>query len=303
MIHPLTAITFAAFFGAGFYVFQTKEEVAQLDRDLRDIRRQTEAEMSRTQILNAEWARLNDQERLRHMATSHLRHMQPMEPAQFQRLEDAQRRMPQAVAFTPVSTGFGPRTELASAPGEALVFTAADFRPAPAAPAAAPVVVAEAPRPVPARPAPEAPRADAPAAPVLAAAPAPAPAPVPAAAPAPAPAPMVIAATPEAPRAAPRVADPIRPVRAEMPVAEAPRAAPRRARTEIARTDVASLPSVTSASQPPRPAQPPVIHTPASPNSAIPQPAFRTAMAAPVQASGSLIGGGMALPPPVPFGR
>lgn len=289
MIHPLTAITFAAFFGAGFYVFQTKEEVAQLDRDLRDIRRQTEAEMSRTQILNAEWARLNDQERLRRMATSHLRHMQPMEPAQFQRLEDAQRRMPQAIAFTPIATGFAPRTELASAPGEALVFTGADFRPSttPAiVPAAAPVVVAEAPHPEAARPAPEAPRADAQAAPVLVAAAAPAPAP------------LVIAAVPEATRAAPRVADPIRPVRAEIPVAEAPRPAPRRVRTEMA-----SLPSVTSTGQPPRPAQPPVIHTPASPNSAIPQPAFRTAMAAPVQVSGSLIGGGMALPPPVPFGR
>ncbi|MFL1464170.1 hypothetical protein ACI6QG_18305, partial [Roseococcus sp. DSY-14] len=145
MIHPLTAVTFAAFFGAGFYVYQTKEEVAGLDRDLRDIRRQTEAELSRTQILGAEWARLNDQERLRALAAAHLRHMQPMEPAQFQRLDDAQRRLPVAAAFAPQGTGFGPRTDVAAAPGEALVVTLADIRPV-----SPPVQLARAPEPAPA---------------------------------------------------------------------------------------------------------------------------------------------------------
>ncbi|MDB5378585.1 MAG: hypothetical protein JWR00_3031, partial [Rubritepida sp.] len=125
MIHPLTLVTFAAFLGSGLYVFQTKEEVAKLDRELRGVTREIEGERSRTQTLSAEWARLNDQDRLRSMVTNHLREMQPMEPSQFQRLDDAQRRMPQAVAFVPESsTGFRRRADAPSAPGEVLVFSA-----------------------------------------------------------------------------------------------------------------------------------------------------------------------------------
>ncbi|MBX9750284.1 MAG: hypothetical protein K5Q68_11915, partial [Roseococcus sp.] len=142
MIHPLTLITFAAFLGSGLYVFQTKETMRKLDQELREIRRETEAERGRTQTLSAEWARLNDQDRLRQMAAAHLRHMQPMEPSQFQRHEDAQRRMPQVVAFAPVPSGFQRRSDAPSAPGEVLVFTAASLRPAPE-----PVIVAAA-RPV-----------------------------------------------------------------------------------------------------------------------------------------------------------
>lgn len=149
MIHPVTLLTFVAFFGAGFYVFQTKEEVAKLDRDLRETRRQTEGERARTQVLAAEWARLNDQDRLRQLANTHLRDLQPMEAAQFQRLEDAQRRMPVALAFTPVPTGFQRRADAPTAPGEALIFTMATLRaqdapPPPAQPLAPPMVVAQA---------------------------------------------------------------------------------------------------------------------------------------------------------------
>ena len=128
MIHPLTIITFAAFLGSGLYVFQTKEAVRKLDQELRAIRTETEAERARAQTLSAEWARLNDQDRLRQLAAAHLRHMQPMEPAQFQRLEDAQRRMPQAVAFAPLPSGFQRRAEAPSAPGDVLVFTMTSMR-------------------------------------------------------------------------------------------------------------------------------------------------------------------------------
>ncbi|WP_431305068.1 cell division protein FtsL [Sediminicoccus sp. BL-A-41-H5] len=165
MIHPLTLVTFAAFLGSGLYVFQTKEQVRKLDQELRTIRMETESQRAQTQTLSAEWARLNDQDRLRQMAAAHLRHMQPMEPVQFQRIEDAQRRMPQAVAFAPVPSGFQRRADAPSAPGEVLVFTVASQRreaepaiaratpPAPAPVAAAPVVAAP-PAPVVASPAP-----------------------------------------------------------------------------------------------------------------------------------------------------
>jgi hypothetical protein len=271
MIHPLTLITFAAFLGSGLYVFQTKETMRKLDQELREVRRETEAERSRIQTLSAEWARLNDQDRLRQMAAAHLRHMQPMEPSQFQRIEDAQRRMPQAVAFAPVPSGFQRRSDAPSEPGEVLVFNLANLRPAPE-----PVVVAAA-RPAAPAPAPVPPS-------VLGPAPVASPAPAPVASPAPAPAPAPVLAV-----AAPRPAEP-------------PRPAPR------PRPEVAALPPIAAPSAPAPRAQPPAQFAQGgnlpSPVSAPPS-AMRTALhVQPAPAQGSLLGGGAgSLPPPVPFNR
>jgi len=125
MINPLTVATFAAFFGAGLYVFTTKEEATRLDRELRDIKRHTEQERARTQVHQAEWARLNDQERLRGMVQLHLRELEPTPAAQFVRLEDAARRLPAPVPFQLSDlAGFGPRADAPSRPGETLVVTA-----------------------------------------------------------------------------------------------------------------------------------------------------------------------------------
>ena len=318
MIHPLTLVTFAAFLGSGLYVFQTKEEVAKLDRELHGISRQIEAERSRTQTLSAEWARLNDQDRLRSMATNHLRDMQPMEPAQFQRLGDAQRRMPQVVAFVPEPTGFRRRADAPSAPGEVLVFTATTMvaEVAPERPIRAPRAV---PVPEPAAVvAVAAPATPVQATPVPVAAPAPAPQPEPAPAvvaaprPAPAPQPVVVSSvTPRAPvapraevAALPPIAGPaVAPVAAR-PTATAPiefAAAPR-ALPPIA-APAARLADASPVSRPaPRRAEPAPR---ASQLAQAPSPPLRTAMhvqPAPV-AGGSLLGGGMSLPPPVPFGR
>ncbi|MBS7813547.1 cell division protein FtsL [Roseococcus pinisoli] len=310
MIHPLTIVTFAAFLGAGLYVFQTKEEVAKLDRELRDVTRQIEGERSRTQTLSAEWARLNDQDRLRSMVASHLRDMQPMEPSQFQRFDDAQRRMPQIAAFVPEPTGFRRRSDAPSAPGEVLVFTAASMlaeaeprratpvRAVAAAPVvAAPVVAAATPPPAPA--AAPAPVAAAPApAPVVAAAPV-----VHAPAPVAAPAPRALAAARSEAAALPPIAGPAsapsRPAAAEVAVA-----APRPALPPIAArvADAAPAPRPVTraraeAARPPQLAQAPVAAAPAP---------LRTAMhvqPAPAPAAGSLLGGGLSLPPPVPFAR
>jgi len=91
MIRPLTLLGGVAFLAAGLYVFQAKETVARLERELRELHRSTETERARTRLLQAEWARLNDQDRLRGLAQAHLRDMHPMEPQQFLRFEDALR--------------------------------------------------------------------------------------------------------------------------------------------------------------------------------------------------------------------
>ncbi|WP_421988905.1 cell division protein FtsL [Roseococcus sp.] len=312
MIHPLTLVTFAAFLGSGLYVFHTKEEVAKLDRELRSVTREIEGERSRTQTLSAEWARLNDQDRLRSMVSSYLPQMQPMEPSQFQRLDDAQRRMPQAVAFVAeASTGFRRRADAPSAPGEVLVFNIASMQADAPARRGAPVqrVI-------------EAPVVAAAAAPVVAApVVAPAHAPVVVAAAAPAlvlpPAPAAIEATVRHAAAAPRAPAAPRIEVAALPPIAGPATAGATTRasalppiagpatvaapvaTPVARLAEAPRPAPRARAEAPRPSQLAQAQV-----SAPPTP-LRTAMhVQPAAASGgSLIGGGMSLPPPVPFGR
>jgi hypothetical protein len=284
MIRPLTALAALVFVGSGFHVFQAKEEVIALDRELRAVHRKTEEERQRTRLLNAEWARLNDQERLRNLANAHLREMQPMEPQQFVRLEDAPRRMPGPVAFAaPPDGGFRARADAPSAPGEVLVFTAASLQ-ALARAAEEP----RAPLAVPAAPA------------MTAAAPTPVPVPAPAQAPAPMPAGRAVAsaavanaAAPEAPRPAARTVAPAAPVTA-LAAATPPPASPR------PRGEAASLPPIAG---PAAPVAPPPQRVAAAPQPAV-RPALHVQPAAPPPPmGGSVLGAGMALPPPVPFGR
>ncbi|HZF74567.1 MAG TPA: hypothetical protein VE033_01865 [Acetobacteraceae bacterium] len=98
MIRPFTIVSFLAFATAGAWLYQVKHEVTQLDRELRDIARQTEAARERTAILRAEWALLNEPGRLRQVAQQHLQ-LEPMQPTHFVRLADLERRLPTAVAF------------------------------------------------------------------------------------------------------------------------------------------------------------------------------------------------------------
>ncbi len=193
MIRPFTILCFLAFAGAGAWLYQVKHAVAMQDRELRDIRRQTEQARERTAILRAEWALLNEPDRLRQVAQRHLA-LEPMQPQHFARIGEFERRLPGAVAFAGAPDIFAAPPEparpamLAAAPAAASrpASPAAPSRPAdarapeaPAPQALAAAVAAQRAAPI-ARPAP------APAQPAaLAAAPAPRPAPV--AAPAPAP--------------------------------------------------------------------------------------------------------------------
>ncbi|NKC33091.1 cell division protein FtsL, partial [Falsiroseomonas selenitidurans] len=98
MIRPFTILCFCAFAGAGAWLYQVKHQVATQDRELRSLWRQTEQARDRTAILRAEWALLNEPERLRQAAQRHLA-LTPMQPQQFTRLPEMERRLPQAIAF------------------------------------------------------------------------------------------------------------------------------------------------------------------------------------------------------------
>ena len=150
MIKPLSLLTGIAMAAAIGHTFEVKRSVTVLDRELRDIRRGTEEVEGRTQLLQAEWARLNDQERLRGLADRHLVGLSPMQSGQFQRLDEAVRRLPVAVAWNAPPSPFAARDETTMALAEAWLTpataTAAAPTPAPVT-AAAPVTATASPVP------------------------------------------------------------------------------------------------------------------------------------------------------------
>lgn len=136
MIRPLTLVSLIVAAGAGLHLYQVKHSVSMLDRELREVNRQTELVRERTQILRAEWALLNEPDRLRQIAQRHLA-LEPMAPAQFIRESELDRRLPAARPFAGPPSLFGPSEVPPSAP-EALM----ESVPVAAVPAPVPAVVA-----------------------------------------------------------------------------------------------------------------------------------------------------------------
>jgi hypothetical protein len=144
MIRPLTLLTVVAAAGAGLHVYNTKHAVSLLDRELRTIARDIGEAEARTKALNAEWSWATEQERLRALAHRHLA-LEPMQPAQFVRLAEAERRLPPPAAhdgpvahFAPPPAAAGERTRIALLPPDAPPAAA----PAAAPPLSAPVLAA-----------------------------------------------------------------------------------------------------------------------------------------------------------------
>ncbi|MFZ4410127.1 MAG: cell division protein FtsL [Paracraurococcus sp.] len=297
IFRPLSLCTFLAAGFAGLHLYQSKHEVALLDRELRGIARQIDEANERSQALHAEWAWLNEPERLRGVAQRHLQH-EPMQPAQFLRLNEAERRLPAFAAYD------GPKALFAERPATAPEGAAISLALLPRV--AAPVQLARlAPPPPPAAPPPVA----APiAAPAVAAA---VPLALPAAPPKPeaAPAPQLAARLAEPLReTTPRLAEP-KPAPVDLtriaPPARlaAPRPAPRQA------PEVAALPPIAAPSRAAPPA-PMVAHAAPAPAPTL-RPAITQVAVAPaprlseppVVSLGSALGGGRPLlAPPVPFG-
>ena len=169
MIRPFPLVCFCAFAASGAWLYQVKHQVALKDRELVEIRRQTEQARQRMDILRAEWALLNEPDRLRQTATRVLS-LEPMQPQHFARATDMDRRLPGAVAFAGAPDLFAappapepprgaqPQVMLASAPVVAPAARAAAPASAPAATPAAPAAQPAAPQGVrvPEAPAPQA---------------------------------------------------------------------------------------------------------------------------------------------------
>ncbi|WP_052401243.1 cell division protein FtsL [Muricoccus aerilatus] len=139
MIRPLTFLSLMAAAGAGLHLYGVKHEVSQLERTLRETVKQTELARERTAVLRAEWALLNEPERLRAAAVRNLP-LGVMETTQFVRPADLERRLPAAVAFAGAPSLFANSPAVARA--EETPEAASAVASAPAAVNVAPVAAA-----------------------------------------------------------------------------------------------------------------------------------------------------------------
>jgi hypothetical protein len=160
MIRPFTCICVLLAAASGLYLYQEKHRAQLLEIEIGQVVKQIDAAHARTALLRAEWALLNEPDRLADLAGRHLPNLRPMAPAQFVQMADLDAHLPAPLpAGTPAATA---PVEEAPAPVTDTPVTDTPVTGAPAAanPTAAPTApapsgpVAAAPRPeAPARPA------------------------------------------------------------------------------------------------------------------------------------------------------
>jgi hypothetical protein len=146
MIRPFTCVCLLLAGGAGLFLYQSKHRTRVLDQQIEQTVKQVDAVRSRIGILQAEWALLNDPQRLAELSDRFLA-LKPVAPAQFVTLADLDRRLPAplppsaataAVASEPAGADATPESA-----GSALGGSAAEAEPA----APPPTPAAEPPRP------------------------------------------------------------------------------------------------------------------------------------------------------------
>ena len=139
MIRPFTCVCMLLAGGSGLYLYQTKHRALLLDREIAHTVKQTDATRERITALRAEWALLNEPERLAELQAQHLG-LKPLAPTQFVTLADLPARLPSPL---PAGSVVLPEPEeVVAVPAPEPVRTAAIVRPGPvAAPIASPVAV------------------------------------------------------------------------------------------------------------------------------------------------------------------
>ena len=94
MIRPVTMVTFLAFIGSGLYLYQVKHQAQLVDRQIRKVEEATGAARTRAGVLRAEYALLNDPDRLTELATAYVPDLKPTQPGQWSSMAEIDRRLP-----------------------------------------------------------------------------------------------------------------------------------------------------------------------------------------------------------------
>lgn len=97
MIRPLTCVCMLLAGGSGLYLYQSKHRAHMLDREITRTLKQADATRERIGALRAEWAVLNEPERLADLSQHHLG-LRTLAPGQFVTLADLGAKLPPPVA-------------------------------------------------------------------------------------------------------------------------------------------------------------------------------------------------------------
>lgn len=97
MIRPFTAVCMLAAGASGLFLYQSKHRAVLLDRQIMGVLKQTEATRERIGVMRAEWALLNEPERLAELSSKHLG-LRTLAPGQFSSVTDFGSRLPAPVA-------------------------------------------------------------------------------------------------------------------------------------------------------------------------------------------------------------
>lgn len=99
MIRPFTVVCMLMAVGSGLYLYQCKHQAQVLDRRIATTLRETEAARNRIGMLRAEWAQLNEPERIAELARAHSA-LQTAKPTQFIAANDLAGKLPAPVMPT-----------------------------------------------------------------------------------------------------------------------------------------------------------------------------------------------------------
>lgn len=98
MIRPFTALCVLLAGASGLYLYTEKHRTTVLDQQISRIVQDTQHIRERTAMLRAEWALLNQPDRLQALSTRFLPDLHPMAPAQFVQMASLVRRLPDVAA-------------------------------------------------------------------------------------------------------------------------------------------------------------------------------------------------------------
>lgn len=94
MIRPFTCLSVLLAAGSGLYLYSEKHRTTLLDDRIRVVVEDTHRIEDRTSMLRAEWALLNQPDRLQTLATKFLPALAPIAPTQFVQLAELDRHLP-----------------------------------------------------------------------------------------------------------------------------------------------------------------------------------------------------------------
>jgi hypothetical protein len=102
MIRPFTCVCLILAAGSGLYLYQVKQRAFALDAELRGTFHDIDMARERTRMLRADWALMNDPERLQALASQYLQ-LQPMAPSQLMTMDQLAATLP-----APIPPGTAP---------------------------------------------------------------------------------------------------------------------------------------------------------------------------------------------------